>query len=50
MTRADRTRLALLTSTHVVDELYRGALGTIAAFPAAACAFTFGLRDPRHPR
>jgi MFS transporter, FSR family, fosmidomycin resistance protein len=26
------------------------ALGTIAAFPAAACGLTFGLRDPRHPR
>jgi MFS transporter, FSR family, fosmidomycin resistance protein len=26
------------------------ALATIAAFPAAACALTFRLRDPRHPR
>jgi FSR family fosmidomycin resistance protein-like MFS transporter len=26
------------------------ALGTTAVFPAAACALTFLLRDPRHPR
>jgi FSR family fosmidomycin resistance protein-like MFS transporter len=25
-------------------------LGTVVAFPAAACALTFGIRDPRHPR
>jgi hypothetical protein len=85
MTRAERGRLAFLTSTHVVDDLYQGAvpallpfpaitlglaatvggitaplfglladsyglpaaLYAIAAFPAAACALTFMLRDPR---
>jgi MFS transporter, FSR family, fosmidomycin resistance protein len=26
------------------------ALGTVVAFPAAACALTFGIRDPRRPR
>jgi MFS transporter, FSR family, fosmidomycin resistance protein len=26
------------------------ALGTVVAFPAAACALTFGIGDPRLPR
>jgi FSR family fosmidomycin resistance protein-like MFS transporter len=26
------------------------ALGTVVAFPAVACALTFGIRDPRRPR
>jgi MFS family permease len=34
MTRADRTRLAFLTSTHVVDDLYQGAVPALLPFLA----------------
>jgi len=48
LAHADRARLAFLTSTHVVDDLYQGAVpALLAVFPAAACVLTFGLRDPR---
>jgi hypothetical protein len=55
LARGDRTRLAFLTSTHVVDDLYQGAglptaLATTAVFPAVACLLTLLLRDPRPRR
>lgn len=34
MTRADRTRFAFLTSTHVVDDLYQGAVPALLPFLA----------------
>ncbi|MGH3205362.1 MAG: MFS transporter [Streptosporangiaceae bacterium] len=34
LTRADRTRLAFLTSTHVVDDLYQGAVPALLPFLA----------------
>jgi hypothetical protein len=40
MTRAERIRLAFLTSTHVVDDLYQGAVPALLPFL---------LRDPRAP-
>jgi hypothetical protein len=51
--RGDRTRLAFLTSTHVVDDLYQGAVPAllpflaIAVFPALASALRFLLCDLR---
>jgi hypothetical protein len=63
LTRTEQTRLAFLTSTHVIDDLYQGAAcrghgsgarrpppvaaEPRAAFPAIACVLTFLLRDPR---
>ena len=41
MTRTERKRLAFLTSTHVVDDLYQGAV------PALLPPLTFLLHDPR---
>jgi hypothetical protein len=38
MTRTERKRLAFLTSTHVVDDLYQGAIPALLPFL---------LRDPR---
>ena len=34
MTRAEQTRLAFLTSTHVVDDLYQGAVPALLPFLA----------------
>jgi hypothetical protein len=41
MTRAERIRLAFLTSTHVVDDLYQGAVP--ALLPFLAIGVTLGL-------
>jgi len=42
MTREERLRLAFLTSTHVVDDLYRGAVPALLPFLALDrhCSYT----------
>ena len=50
MTRAERTRLAFLTSTHVVDDLYQGAVPALLPFLAIERHYSYASLRERPER